>query len=168
VAGKMKQPIAKKLQVVEEEVVFQPPLGWPFSDAASHDFRVLESVGRNRNLESLFLRRQEQGVIVGDDEEPLNSTGARLYSSWFAPPRNEEEEEEEEDAFIPMLSVASQSTPPPRQKQESSERDNFYANSGSAIRTLREELPCLFYKDLSFDIYRYPLDLINSFALCVQ
>jgi hypothetical protein len=99
----------------------------------------------------------------------LNSTGARLYSSWFAPPRNdEEEEEEEEDAFIPMLSVASQSTPPPRQKQESSERDNFYANSGSAIRTLREELPCLFYKDLSFDIYRYPLDLINSFALCVQ
>jgi hypothetical protein len=103
-------------------------------------------------------------VIVGDDEEPLNSTGARLYSSWFAPPRDEEEE----DAFIPMLSVASQSTPPPRQKQESSERDNFYANSGSAIRTLREELPCLFYKDLSFDIYRYPLDLINSFALCVQ
>ncbi len=152
-AGKMNQPTAKKLQVVEEEVVFQPPLGWPFSDAASHDFRVLESVGRNRNLESLFLRRQEQGVIVGDDEEPLNSTGARLYSSWFAPPRDEEEDEE--DALIPMLSVASQSTPSPRQKQESSERDNFYANSGSAIRTLREELPCLFYKDLSFDIYRW-------------
>jgi hypothetical protein len=161
-AGKMKQPTAKKLQVVEEEVVFQPPLGWPFSDAASHDFRVLESVGRNRNLESLFLRRQAQGVIVGDDEEPLNSTGARLYSSWFAPPRDEEEE----DAFIPMLSVASQSTPPPRQKQESSERDNFYANSGSAIRTLREELPCLFYKDLSFDIYRDDVvfrDPMNTF-----
>ncbi|CAM6022116.1 unnamed protein product [Sphagnum balticum] len=48
----------------------------------------------------------------------------------------------------------------------SRKRDNFYANSGSAIRTLREELPCLFYKDLSFDIYRDDVvfrDPMNTF-----
>ncbi|KAK9792740.1 hypothetical protein WJX73_002863 [Symbiochloris irregularis] len=31
---------------------------------------------------------------------------------------------------------------------------NFYANVGSAIRTLRDEIPTLFYKDLTYDIYR--------------
>ncbi|KAH7292057.1 hypothetical protein KP509_29G049700 [Ceratopteris richardii] len=41
-----------------------------------------------------------------------------------------------------------------QQKQESSERDDFYANMGSAIRIIREETPCLFYKDLDYSIYR--------------
>ncbi|MCO5614726.1 hypothetical protein L7F22_069010 [Adiantum nelumboides] len=38
-------------------------------------------------------------------------------------------------------------------KQESLERDNFYANMGSAIRIIREETPFLFYKDLNYSIY---------------
>lgn len=52
------------------------------------------------------------------------------------------------------LSAAVQSTPPPRQKQEESEKQDFYVNIGYAIRTLREELPTMFYKDLTYDIYR--------------
>ncbi len=142
------------LEIVEKEA-FQPHLGWPFSDAEAHDFQTLDSVGINsRDLETLFLKSQEQGLAAGeDDQEVVSRPGGGLYSSWSQPPRRVDEEE---DGFTPMLLVASQSTPPPRQKQESSERDNFYANCGSAIRTLREELPCLFYKDLSFDIYRYP------------
>ncbi|KAI5062236.1 hypothetical protein GOP47_0022775 [Adiantum capillus-veneris] len=41
-----------------------------------------------------------------------------------------------------------------QQEQESSERDDFYANMGSAIRIIREETPFLFYKDLNYSIYR--------------
>ncbi|KAH7433687.1 hypothetical protein KP509_07G081200 [Ceratopteris richardii] len=50
--------------------------------------------------------------------------------------------------------VAVQSMPPPTQKQEDPEKQDFHVNVGYAIRTLREELPCMFYKELSYDIYR--------------
>lgn len=39
-------------------------------------------------------------------------------------------------------------------KEEEEEKQNYYVNMGYAIRTLREEFPDLFYKELSFDIYR--------------
>ncbi|KAJ9556008.1 hypothetical protein OSB04_010622 [Centaurea solstitialis] len=37
--------------------------------------------------------------------------------------------------------------------KEDEEKQNYYVNTGNAIRTLREEFPELFYRDLSFDIY---------------
>lgn len=40
-------------------------------------------------------------------------------------------------------------------KEEEEEKQNYYLNMGYAIRTLREEFPDLFYKELSFDIYRF-------------
>lgn len=40
-------------------------------------------------------------------------------------------------------------------KEEEEEKQNYYVNMGYAIRTLREEFPDLFYKELSFDIYRF-------------
>lgn len=33
-------------------------------------------------------------------------------------------------------------------------RDDFYVNLGLAVRTLREDLPLLFTKDLNYNIYR--------------
>lgn len=39
--------------------------------------------------------------------------------------------------------------------KEEEEKQNYYVNMGYAIRTLREEFPELFYRELSFDIYRY-------------
>ncbi|XP_073139846.1 uncharacterized protein [Henckelia pumila] len=38
--------------------------------------------------------------------------------------------------------------------EEEEERQNYHVNIGYAIRTLREEFPELFYRELSFDIYR--------------
>lgn len=38
--------------------------------------------------------------------------------------------------------------------KEEEEKQNYYVNMGYAIRTLREEFPELFYRELSFDIYR--------------
>ena len=61
-----------------------------------------------------------------------------LYESWLST----------------RFSTALQSSPPPRQKQESRLGDDYYVNVGYAIRTLREELPSMFYKPLTYDIYR--------------
>eukprot|EP00250_Pteridium_aquilinum_P016900 c23353_g1_i1 orf=407-1486(-) len=50
--------------------------------------------------------------------------------------------------------AAVQSTPPSKQKPEDPEKQDFHVNIGYAIRTLREELPSMFYKELTYDIYR--------------
>ena len=42
-----------------------------------------------------------------------------------------------------------------KQSKEDEEKQNYYVNTGYAIRTLREEFPELFYRELSFDIYRF-------------
>ena len=42
-----------------------------------------------------------------------------------------------------------------RPSKEEEEKQNYYVNMGYAIRTLREEFAELFYRELSFDIYRF-------------
>lgn len=66
------------------------------------------------------------------------------------------------------VEVAVQPSPPPRRKKldDSGERSDYYVNMGSAIRTLRDELPSLFSKELSYDIYRDDItftDPLNTF-----
>lgn len=41
-----------------------------------------------------------------------------------------------------------------QQQQQQNNRDEFYVNLGLAVRTLREDLPLIFTKDLNYDIYR--------------
>lgn len=51
--------------------------------------------------------------------------------------------------------------------KEDEEKQNYYVNTGNAIRTLREEFPELFYRDLTFDIYRDDIvfkDPLNTFV----
>ena len=50
-----------------------------------------------------------------------------------------------------------------QQNQQQQQRDDFYVNLGLAVRTLREDLPLLFSKDLNYDIYRYFSHLGDSF-----
>lgn len=40
-------------------------------------------------------------------------------------------------------------------KDAEGKKQDYYVNAGYAIRTIREEFPELFYRELSFDIYRY-------------
>lgn len=55
--------------------------------------------------------------------------------------------------------VKESTTPPSSQhSNDEEEKRNYYLNMGYAIRTLREEFPALFYKELSFNIYRFSLD----------
>lgn len=49
--------------------------------------------------------------------------------------------------------VAKVSTPHDKQQQQP--KDEFYLNLGLAVRTIREDLPLVFVKDLNYDIYRY-------------
>ncbi|XP_047333628.1 uncharacterized protein LOC124937409 [Impatiens glandulifera] len=54
-----------------------------------------------------------------------------------------------------------------KQEEEEENRRNYYVNTGYAIRTLREEFPQLFYKELRFDIYRDDIvfkDPLNTFS----
>lgn len=54
---------------------------------------------------------------------------------------------------------------PPGDKKH--QNDDFYVNLGLAVRTLREDIPLLFAKDLNYDIYRNDItfvDPLNKFT----
>ncbi|RHN74423.1 putative NTF2-like domain-containing protein [Medicago truncatula] len=60
-------------------------------------------------------------------------------------------------------------TPPSVQDkhQQQLPKDEFYVNLGLAVRTLREDMPMIFIKDLNYDIYRDDitfLDSLNTFT----
>jgi hypothetical protein len=60
----------------------------------------------------------------------------------------------------PLLAApATPSESPPvagrRGDEDDEVRQRYYLNMGYAIRTLREELPDVLYKEPSFDIYRF-------------
>lgn len=62
-----------------------------------------------------------------------------------------------------------ETSPFPLRKEDDDERKkrDYYVNTGYAIRTLREEFPELFYRELSFDIYRDDIvfkDPVNAIA----
>lgn len=77
--------------------------------------------------------------------------------------------------YISPLSLTSLQTPPPLQgvalvntppgAQDKHQKDEFYVNLGLAVRTLREDLPVLFTKDLNYDIYRSFSHLGISYSL---
>ncbi|XP_065859789.1 uncharacterized protein [Euphorbia lathyris] len=51
--------------------------------------------------------------------------------------------------------------------KEEEDKQNYYVNMGYAIRTLREEFPDIFYKELTLDIYREDIvfkDPLNTFV----
>lgn len=58
-------------------------------------------------------------------------------------------------------SVQLQAPPTPNATQDNKQKNDFYVNLGVAIRTLREDLPQLFSKDLNYDIYRDDITLVD-------
>ncbi|CDP13560.1 unnamed protein product [Coffea canephora] len=58
-------------------------------------------------------------------------------------------------------------SPQDNKQHEHDHRDDFFVNLGLAVRTLREDLPLLFTKDLNYGIYRDDItfvDPLNTFA----
>ncbi|GMJ02847.1 hypothetical protein like AT1G16320 [Hibiscus trionum] len=63
--------------------------------------------------------------------------------------------------------VSSPSLHQDKLDQSQQQRDEFYVNLGLAVRTLREDLPLLFTRDINYDIYRDDitfLDPLNTFS----
>jgi hypothetical protein len=156
---------AAKLEVVgtvevgdddlEHKSVFRPPLGWPFSAMGAPDYHFSGKMVKGTATlpdPAVILKEQDEEagvstVFDGSEESPSGN----LYRHWIAT----------------EFSAAVQSgSPPPRQKQENCERDNYYVNIGYAIRTLREDLPNMFYKKLNFDIYRDDITFRDPMNAC--
>ncbi|MCD7449379.1 hypothetical protein HAX54_051810 [Datura stramonium] len=78
-----------------------------------------------------------------EDSPPLNSENNRGFYAQFSAP------------------VKTSTTSSTEVNEEEEEKRNYYLNTGYAIRTIREEFPSLFYKELSFDIYRFKLAFNN-------
>jgi hypothetical protein len=107
---------------------------------------------------------------------PRSDRGGRFKLSAAAPGGSVKEEEEKgtgkkERIVIRVLDpVRERRLPPPlfsapeapaespaatqRPEDDGEERRRYYVNMGYAIRTLREELPDVFYEQPSLDIYR--------------
>ncbi|CAN6340432.1 unnamed protein product [Urochloa humidicola] len=126
---------------------------------------------------------------------PQSCRGCRLTVSAAAPGGRVKEEEEEvkgarkkEKIVIrvsdpvrerrlppPLFSAPDEPSEPPPDPDEGRRRGDedgeeakkqYYVNMGDAIRTLREELPVVFYREPSFDIYRDDIvfkDPLNNF-----
>ncbi|KAL5568366.1 hypothetical protein UlMin_024941 [Ulmus minor] len=55
----------------------------------------------------------------------------------------------------------------PKDGQDKQQKDDFYVNLGLAVRTLREDIPLIFAKELNYDIYRDDItfvDPLNTFT----
>ncbi|KAK3042659.1 hypothetical protein RJ639_000911 [Escallonia herrerae] len=66
----------------------------------------------------------------------------------------------------PPVRVAQLNQAPPG-SQDKQQRDDFYVNLGLAVRTLREDMPLLFTRELNYDIYRDDItfvDPLNKFT----
>ncbi|XP_019443702.1 PREDICTED: uncharacterized protein LOC109347991 [Lupinus angustifolius] len=64
-------------------------------------------------------------------------------------------------------SIAQVNTPLSTQDMQKQPKDEFYVNLGLAVRTLREDMPLIFIKDLNYDIYRDDItfkDPLNTFT----
>ncbi|KAK1397764.1 Eukaryotic translation initiation factor 4E transporter like [Heracleum sosnowskyi] len=75
----------------------------------------------------------------------------------------------------PISSLTKLDSPPSQvgqinqapQGDQKQQHDDFYVNIGLAVRTLREDMPLLFTKDLNYDIYRDDItfvDPLNKFT----
>lgn len=68
--------------------------------------------------------------------------------------------------FSATVKTNTTSTSTSSSVKEREEKGNYYVNSGDAIRTIREEFPEVFYRELTFDIYR--LKFYSSFSSFLQ
>ncbi|EYU33799.1 hypothetical protein MIMGU_mgv1a012000mg [Erythranthe guttata] len=68
---------------------------------------------------------------------------------------------------LPLVGVVQVNRISGVQDKKNDQRNDFYVNLGLAVRTLREDLPLIFTKDLNYDIYRDDItfrDPLNTFT----
>ncbi|XVF80155.1 hypothetical protein PTKIN_Ptkin15bG0048000 [Pterospermum kingtungense] len=108
--------------------------------------QLLKSLTISKNYDDSIWSRAKVRLGVKDIGATVlgSNQSLRLYGQFSAPVKQGSKPSKEED-----------------------EKQNYYLNMGYAIRTLREEFPDLFYRELSFDIYRDDIvfkDPLNTFV----
>ncbi|CAA0836566.1 Uncharacterized conserved protein (DUF2358 [Striga hermonthica] len=101
---------------------------------------------------TLLSSRDKSAVVVPLSPPPVPVTGASPQTKLEAPPSR---------------GSAHVSLAPGAQDKKGDERNEFYVNLGLAVRTLREDMPLIFTKDLNYDIYRDDItfkDPLNTFS----
>jgi hypothetical protein len=83
-------------------------------------------------------------IVFVSEKESISDTG--LGKGTAAVYHNLKATETTKSPEFPLLSKY--------QPTEESKKDDYYANMGDAIRTLREDIPQMFRKDLNYSIYR--------------
>ncbi|CAN7041356.1 hypothetical protein Bca4012_070731 [Brassica carinata] len=111
---------------------------------------ILLQTGKSPNLRPIFTPSQSPSSSTGYvfDEDSLSTLSLSSVQS-------------------PPLQDAQVKTKPTPQDKHNHDRDEFYINLGLAVRTLREDLPLIFAKDLNYDIYRDDVtfvDPMNTFS----
>ncbi|CAF2178101.1 hypothetical protein IGI04_027823 [Brassica rapa subsp. trilocularis] len=115
------------------------------------------------NLSPSFLLQTGKSL----KEKPISTHSLSISSSSSSSSNSYEFEE----GSLSLLSLPVQAPPAPgaqvktmpseQDKHQQHGKDEFYINLGLAIRTLREDLPLLFSKDLNYDIYRDDITLVD-------
>lgn len=108
------------------------------------------------NLSPSFLLQTGKSI----KEKPISTHSLSISSSSSSSSSSYNFEEDS----LSLLTLPVQAPPAPgaqvktmpsgQDKHQQHGKDEFYINLGLAIRTLREDLPLLFTKDLNYDIYR--------------
>ncbi|CAN7052696.1 unnamed protein product [Brassica rapa subsp. trilocularis] len=114
------------------------------------------------NLSPSFLLQTGKSL----KEKPISTHSLSISSS-----SSSSNSYEFEEGSLSLLSLPVQAPPAPgaqvktmpseQDKHQQHGKDEFYINLGLAIRTLREDLPLLFSKDLNYDIYRDDITLVD-------
>lgn len=109
------------------------------------------------------VRRRRRGVGVAAGSRVSRSEAGKGRAIRVADPVRE-------GRMPPLLAAPATPSESPaaarRREEDDEERQRYYLNMGYAIRTLREELPEVLYKEPSFDIYREDIvfkDPLNTF-----
>ncbi|XP_073288713.1 uncharacterized protein [Primulina huaijiensis] len=125
---------------------------------------IFSSVGIRRENQSSIaqcIKSRNFGIRVSSSVRDLEKGSAQIL--------NLRGDYEDSVGIFSSEVQQSETAPFPSRKSEDEEeeRRNYHVNTGYAIRTLREEFPQLFHKELSFDIYRDDIvfkDPYNTFA----
>ncbi|CAA7062101.1 unnamed protein product [Microthlaspi erraticum] len=115
------------------------------------------------NLSPSFLLQTGKSL----KDKPISNQSVSIQSSSSSSSLNCHEFEADSLSLLslpvqaPPVRGAQVKTRPIPQDKHQHDKDEFYINLGLAVRTLREDLPLLFNKDLNYDVYRDDITLVD-------
>ncbi|KAG1326394.1 hypothetical protein COCNU_01G003280 [Cocos nucifera] len=116
----------------------------------------------------IFPKISSSPLLVLPHSNPSQNTPSRLLLSSspltkLGPPSVRDATREKHPPLHGKSPAALQETKKKNEKNNSN-KDDFYLNLGLAVRTLRDDLPALFSKDLNYDIYRDDITFVDPLS----